>query len=126
MCPYTFQKCPFIPRVTLLFSRIALSFSRSAFISRSCPFVSQKRSFVFQKCLFVSRKCCIVFQNCSFVFQKCLQFIYCVRLFSRTLFFAADYAFSSCLELLREIIFTCSSFVFFLELFIDQLIIRSW
>ena len=88
----TSQKCPFIPRIVLLFSEIALLFSRSAllFLRGEVPFYVSK---------------CPVFQIFSLVFQKHL-FIYCACLFSGMLFFSADCTFStSCSELPRDNIF---------------------
>ena len=81
MCPFTYQKHSFIPRIALFL----------------------------HNCYFTFENCPIVFQNCLLVFQKCLLFIlfylFGVRLFSR-MFFSSDCTFSSsCWELLIENIY---------------------
>ena len=76
MSLFTFQKCPSVPRIALLFSKSVLLFPGIA------PFFFfQKCSFVFQKCFFISQKFPIVFENFPLVFQKCLLSICCARLF---------------------------------------------
>ena len=74
MCPFTSQKCRFIPRIA------SVIFKYHPFVSWNCPFV-------FKKYLHISQKCSIVFQNCPLVFQKCLLFIYWARLFQGMPFF---------------------------------------
>ena len=88
------------------------------FIFQNCPFVSRNSPVLFQKCPFL--------QNCPLVFHKYLLFIYCARLFPRILFFG--WFFSLLVVLIApqtdNICFALVSF--FLELFIDQLMMLAF
>ena len=101
MCPFTSPKCPFIPRIALLFSisailfpRISLLFSRSAF------------SFLKNSLLFSGIVLCL---------PEVPYFYFLCTSFSKNDFFPVDDTFSlSHSELLREIIFALLLFCFLL------------
>ena len=122
MCPFTFQKCPSVPRIALLFSRSTLFFPEF-------PFCFLEVFFCFSEVPFYFWKIPYCFGELSFSFLEVPSISLLCKSFSKNTFFAADCTFSSCSELVvREIIFTFSCFVFSWNslLTLYWLMMRSW
>ena len=110
--PLCSSKCALLrPKSVLLFLELPFYFPELSFFSRNSPVV-------FQKCPFL--------QNCPLIFHKCLPFIYCARLFPRILFFGWFF-FLLVVLIAPQTDNICFALVsFFLELFIDQLMMLAF
>ena len=92
MCPFTSPKCPFIPRIALLFSINAILFPRI--------------SLLFSRSAFLFLKNSLLFSGIVLCLPEVPSFYFLCTSFSKNAFFPVDGTFSlSCSELLREIIF---------------------
>ena len=77
MCPFTSQKCRFIPRIA------SVIFKYHPFVSWNCPFV-------FKKYLYISQKCSIFFPELPFSFSEVPSFYLLGTSFPRNAFFPCD------------------------------------
>ena len=90
MCPFTSQKCPFVPELIFFFPKV--------------PFRFLEFLFCFPEVSFFPQNCFFNSQKHPLVFEKCLLLIHCASLLP-VMLFSSWFTFSSCSELLREIIF---------------------
>ena len=96
-----------------------------SFYSWNCPFIFQNCPF-FQGIPLLFSRNALFLQNCPLIFHKCLLYIYCARLFPRILFFGWFF-FLLVVLIAPQTDNICFALVsFFLELFIDQLMMLAF
>ena len=107
MSLFTFQKCPSVPRIALLFPKSVLLFPGIAlFFFPEVFFCFPEVPFYFSKIPYCFREFPFSFPEVPSIYLLCTSF-------------------SFCSELIREIIFTLLLFYFLMEPFNDQLMMPS-
>ena len=95
MSPFTSQKCPFIPRIALLFSRITLLFCRNALFFPGVALLFPKSVLLFSRSAFLFLKNAPLFSRIVLEFSRSSLVLFPVRVFFYEFFFPADLTFSS-------------------------------
>ena len=115
-----------LPKNALLFLELPFYFLEVLFCFLELPFFFPEVFFCFPEAPFYFSKIPYCFRELPFSFPEVLSIYLLCTSFSRNAFFAADCTFSSCSEMVTEIIYTLLLFCFLMELFIDQLMMPSW
>ena len=109
-----------------LFLELPFYFPEVPFCFLELPFCFPEVLFCFPEVPFYFSKMPYCFRELPFSFPEVPSIYLLCTSFSKKAFFAADCTFSSCSELIREIIFTLLLFCFLMKLFIDQVMVPSW
>ena len=97
LCPFTFQKCPFIPKLPFHLPELSFYCPELHFHFPEIPFCFSERPFYFSK-----KPYC--FPEFPLSFPQ-VPYFYLLASFSKNDFFLGNCTFLSCSDLLREIIF---------------------